>query len=307
MSKKIDRTGEKKTMNCGMVAEIISYRNANDIDVRFENGDIMKNKTYSSFKKGNITNKPFNGKERVGEIVINKRGERMELIEWHDSYNVTIKFDNGYVLKNIVYHNFKKGKVKNPFGNNVFNIGYIGDTKTTDENGKKLKSYVCWCSMLQRCYDIDCETYKKYGKKGVIVCEEWLHYSNFKEWYDRHYYEVEGEKVALDKDIFSENNKIYSPKTCIFVPQKINALFMSVGEKKDNLPRGVLFRSGKYESSILINGTKKYLGRYDSIEEAKNAYDKERSKYVRGVVEQYQDKIPKKVYNKLIKRIKEVI
>ncbi len=32
---KINRLGEKKTMNCGLEAEIIAYRNNKSIDVRF--------------------------------------------------------------------------------------------------------------------------------------------------------------------------------------------------------------------------------------------------------------------------------
>ena len=34
--------------------------------------------------------------------------------------------------------------------------------------------------------------------------------------------------MNLDKDILIKGNKIYSPKTCIFVPNDINVLF---GEK----------------------------------------------------------------------------
>ena len=43
---------------------------------------------------------------------------------------------------------------------------------------------------------------------------------------------------------------------------------------KSGLPTGVYFhkRNKKYESQIRINGKKKYLGSFNTIEEASNAY-----------------------------------
>ena len=38
INKGIERLHEKKIMNNGKLAEIIAYRSANDIDVKFENG-----------------------------------------------------------------------------------------------------------------------------------------------------------------------------------------------------------------------------------------------------------------------------
>lgn len=30
-----------------------------------------------------------------------------------------------------------------------------------------------WCSMLQRCYDSNCKSYKNYGGRGIKICEPW--------------------------------------------------------------------------------------------------------------------------------------
>jgi hypothetical protein len=51
---KIDRIGDTKMMNNKLYATIISYTNANNIDVMFENGAIVRNSTYYYFVKGNI-------------------------------------------------------------------------------------------------------------------------------------------------------------------------------------------------------------------------------------------------------------
>lgn len=57
------------------------------------------------------------------------------------------------------------------------------------------------------------------------VCDEWLTYSNFKDWMSR---QIWTEK-QLDKDIIAPGNKIYGPDTCIFVNRKTNMLFRNSG------------------------------------------------------------------------------
>ena len=50
-----DRIGEIRTMNCGYKAEIIEYKNANNITVRIlETNEIIKNVIYKNFIKGAI-------------------------------------------------------------------------------------------------------------------------------------------------------------------------------------------------------------------------------------------------------------
>ena len=63
--------------------------------------------------------------------------------------------------------------------------------------------------------------------KNVTVCDEWVILSNFIPWFNDNY--VKG--YALDKDIFIPNNNIYSPDTCIFVPQDLNNLLTKKNEK----------------------------------------------------------------------------
>jgi hypothetical protein len=35
------------------------------------------------------------------------------------------------------------------------------------------KAYECWRSMLKRCYSSNGKTYKRYGDRGIEVCQEW--------------------------------------------------------------------------------------------------------------------------------------
>ena len=62
MALKIDRVGETRVMKCGMEAIIIRYGGATDIDVRFEDGAVAKNKAYGEFKKGEIAHESLSQK-----------------------------------------------------------------------------------------------------------------------------------------------------------------------------------------------------------------------------------------------------
>lgn len=81
------------------------------------------------------------------------------------------------------------------------------------------KARTVWQSMLDRCYNEDYLSRRPTYRK-CTVCEEWHLFSNFKEWFDSNY--IEG--YHLDKDILVLGNTIYSPATCVFIPNRINNL-----------------------------------------------------------------------------------
>ena len=121
------------------------------------------------------------------------------------------------------YSAFKSGKVKNPYHNNMFNVACVGETNVNNNDGSRKKSYYYWKNMISRCYKSDINVNPTYVE--CMVCNEWLCYANFEKWFDKNYYTIPNEKICLDKDILVKGNKIYSPQTCCFVPQKINNMF----------------------------------------------------------------------------------
>ena len=109
--------------------------------------------------------------------------------------------------------------------------------------------------------------------------------------------------MHIDKDILYKNNKYYSPKTCLIVPQRINMLFMKKPNKY-GLPNGLQpMANGRY--SARYNG--KHIGNFDSLEEAAIAHDKAKKKYVAEIANEYKGKIPDKVYQALINWIPDYI
>lgn len=163
---------------------------------------------------------------RLGETRCNTLNNRMWIVEYANCRDITVQFEDGYVAKNVTYWNFKMGKVKSLYDRSVFGTGYLGEGeyKIKDSDGNTTPEYRTWAHMLERCYS------KKYQErkptyKGCTVCNEWLSFQNFARWFSENYYDISGETICLDKDILVIGNKLYSPNTCIFVPNSINVLF----------------------------------------------------------------------------------
>ena len=169
--------------------------------------------------------------DRLNEIGYNNNGERMTIVRYGNEKDIDVQFDDGVIVEHREYGNFKKGKIKNPYFPNIYGFGFIGvgDYKSVDENGKPTKCYDTWKHMHERCYDPKYQE-KKPTYKNCKVCKEWNNYQEFAKWDNENYYEVGDERMALDKDILCKGNKIYSPETCVYVPQSINSLFV----KRDN-------------------------------------------------------------------------
>lgn len=99
------RVGEKKMMNCGLMAEITAYRGNKDIDVRFEGRAIRVHMTYDAFKRGSIAvNEPTKSKRRiedeqkyVGQKKTMKCGLEGEIVAFHGYANIEVKLSNNEI------------------------------------------------------------------------------------------------------------------------------------------------------------------------------------------------------------------
>lgn len=239
--------------------------------------------------------------EKLGETVIQNCGEVAFIVEYVNSHDITIQFKTSGELVKTTYSHFVRGEVKSHFTPSVFGIGIKGLEPTRDENGEILNSYKCWKAMLSRCYSAKYqEKYPTY--KGCSVCSDWLYYPNFKKWYDENYYEINNKTSQLDKDVLIKGNKVYSPNTCVFVPNFINTLFIKKQNKRGELPIGVCYYkpNKKYRAglSVFKNGkaTFKTIGYFTTINEAFKVYKQAKEEYIKEVADEYKDKIPAKLY-----------
>lgn len=110
-----NRLGETKMMNCGMEATIIQYKNAMDIDVRFEDGSMVEHKAYSAFKKGEIANPNIkaSAKNCFGETRMMNCGIKATIIRYNTNKDIDVRFEDGTVAVHKTYNAFKKGEIAN--------------------------------------------------------------------------------------------------------------------------------------------------------------------------------------------------
>lgn len=248
-------------------------------------------------------------KDRLGQIRKNNYGSMMKVVEYNNSLDIRVKFIEHNYLTTSSWGEFIKGKIKSPYDKSVFKVGFIGigDYKVW-ENDKMTPEYSTWRRMLERCYS-PIEQKRSPTYKGCVVAEEWHNFQNFAKWYTDNYYEVKLDTMNLDKDILVKGNKLYSPKTCVFVPKRINGLFLKSTARRGSLPIGVYYVKDKnrYGSKFNIGNRKaKFLGYFQSPEVAFNEYKFHKENYIKELAEEYKTVIPNNLYEAMNKYIVEI-
>ena len=235
----------------------------------------------------------------VGDRFLTNGGSYCKVLEYRNCDEVLVEFEDENKFRLVTgTRSLKKGKVKNPWDITTYGKGYlgIGKYKAKDEGGIT-KCYSTWRSMLRRCYD---SKYKK-GMEcydGVYVCEEWLDFQVFADWYFNHnFYDV---GYDLDKDLLVRGNKIYSPETCCMLPSNVNSGLALPKSVSRELPMGVTISpKGRYNSRICTKEGGRHIGVYDTPEEASAAYVKAKEDYIHSLAEKWHGKIEERAYQAL--------
>lgn len=239
--------------------------------------------------------------EVLGLIKENNHGSKMKVVEYNGAFDIIIEFQDEYKVKRkITSSQLKKGTVINPYDKTLHGVGYLGEGKYDCKERHEI--YEEWEGMLKRCYDpyalnkfptyIDC-----------YVCDEWHCFQNFAKWYDENYYEIEGERMCLDKDILIKGNKTYSSETCVFVPEKINLLFSNTRAVRGENPMGVCFHkaSGKFQAYCNHYNKKIHLGLYKNARSAWLMYKINKELVIQSTADEYKNLIPEKLYKAMYK------
>lgn len=238
--------------------------------------------------------------EKVGEIYFNKIGDKATIVKYINKDEVYVTFEGHDEYIKYRYQNLRKGEFKSPFTPSVYGVGYIGVGKyKPKENGKTTDAYKDWYCMLQRGYS-ELEKQKHNTYKDITVNSELFCFQDFCKWREQNYYEIDGETMELDKDILFKGNKEYSFNTMIYVPHRINSLFIKSDVIRGDLPIGVDCdkRRNKYRARCKIGNNKtKYLGYYNTPEEAFQAYKEFKEAYIKEVADEYKNVIPKRLYD----------
>ena len=153
MSKKINeslskefRLGQVGVNNQDLKMTIIAYRKANDLDVQFEDGTIVKNRQYDHFLKGKIA---YPSEKRIGETKKNNQDLIMTIIAYRGCMDIDVQFEDGTIVKNKRYDSFLKGAITN---HNYKDSRIIDRTSETNINNQELQMTII---AYRGCEDID--------------------------------------------------------------------------------------------------------------------------------------------------------
>ena len=91
----------------GLKMIIKDYRSASDIDVEFEDGEVIRGVRYQSFLKGYVPK----SKSKVGECSVNRKGQRMWIKAYRGNKNIDVEFEDGTIRTGVTYQNFKNGSI----------------------------------------------------------------------------------------------------------------------------------------------------------------------------------------------------
>lgn len=157
-------------------------------------------------------------------------------------------------------------------------------------------AYRAWASILWRCYDIKflsrTPTYA-----SATICDQWRAFSEFRKWWIAN--QVDG--WHIDKDLLSDG-KVYSPDTCIFIPQWLNKFTLGRDACRGDYPIGVHYSKRDrafqaYCSHPFRNGNGN-LGYFKNKESASNAWLKRKLEIAREL-KHLMDEIDTRLYNRI--------
>jgi hypothetical protein len=165
----------------------------------------------------------------LDRVFYNNNGREFKVIELVHKTNKNayykVRFtETGYETV-LIPNQIKVGAIKDRFYPEVAGVGYTGNIYCS----RNSRLHSVWHNMIHRCYNPKSTEYKRYGAKGVTVCERWHCLQHFAE----DLLKIEGYNeelfnkglIYLDKDLKQQyvQNKVYSLETCIFLTAKQNA------------------------------------------------------------------------------------
>ncbi len=85
----------------------------------------------------------------------------------------------------------------------------------TKHGGSKGKLFFCLQAIKRRCFNAKNRSYRRYGGRGISVCDDWLVYENFESWALSNGYK---EGLSIDR---INNDGNYEPGNCRWTTSKV--------------------------------------------------------------------------------------
>ena len=240
-------------------------------------------------------------KDCVGKVCKSLNSGDFKILKYNDKKNVEIQFLRTGYETTAHLGSIRNGKVKDRLLPSVYGVGVIGDKYLSKVNGVRTKEYDLWYSMLRRCYS-DTSKKKKPTYEGCEVSDRFKRYEYFYEWcHEQVGFSNKG--WHLDKDLLVKGNKVYSEKTCVFLPQEINTLLTRREALRGEYLIGVYWHNKRKAFEARVNknkGKQEHLGSFKTELEAFNTYKQAKESFIKEQAEKWKSQIDPRAYNALM-------
>jgi hypothetical protein len=168
-------------------------------------------------------------------------------------------------IKTIQHSNLRSGGTKS--------CGCLRKDTATTHGMTGTPTFKSWDTMIQRCNNRKTGNYKRYGKKGITVCDRWLKFENF--------FADMGERPegkSIDR-INSYGN--YESSNCRWATPAEQSRNTRLSRRNKTGAKGVHWdkRRQKYCVQIAVKRNPIYIGRFDKLEAAVQARKDAELKY----------------------------
>ncbi len=129
--------------------------------------------------------------------------------------------------------------------------------------------YRIYTQMKNRCYNKNTDRFKDYGKRGILICHEWMsNFDTFVRWSLSNGY---SEALSLDR---RNNDKGYSPQNCRWTTHAVQSVNIKV-IRRNNISgfKGVGLHNGRWRARINVDKKQIFLGHFESSKHAAIAYN----------------------------------
>ena len=230
-----------------------------------------------------------------------RSGGKFRIVEYKKSDKVTVEFEDTGYTKIVQMSSIRLGNIKDRLRPSYSGVGILGDKYGCQVDGKICKEHLIWNLMIFRCYSIK-NRLKNVNYNDCFVSENFKYYPYFYEWCNKQV-GFNSEDFELDKDLLIKGNREYGEDTCVFIPREINVMLTKSDKTRGDLPIGVHFdkRRGKYIAQMNRGtGVRKFLGSFESSEEAFNCYKVNKESYIKELAEKWKDAIDPRAYDALM-------
>ena len=151
----------------------------------------------------------------------------------------------------------------------------IGERSTKHNQahrGEQTSTYRTWCSMWSRTRATKGEMFKKYGSRGITVCERWLNFENF--------LADMGERptgMTIDR---VDNDGNYEPGNCRLATDSQQQHNTRLSSQNTSGIRGVHRNGRKWVAQISVNGVQMKIGAFNDMQSAGRAYRAARERLI---------------------------